>query len=90
MAGHVDCIVTSNLQDFPSDVLAPFGLEAVDPDTFIINQWDLNPVNAIAAFKRMRARRKKPEASPIDFADALEIGGLPTTAERLRAAAELI
>lgn len=62
----------------------------VDPDTFMVNQWDLDPVNAISAFKRMRARRKKPFSSPQDFAYALEVGGLPTTAERLRAAAELI
>ena len=50
----------------------------------------LDPVNAIAAFKRMRSRRKKPQSSPEDFAYALEIGGLPTTAERLRLAVELI
>lgn len=90
VAGHADCIVTSNLKDFPSTVLDGFGIEAIDPDTFIINQWDLDPVNAIAAFKRMRARRQKPQSSPDDFAYALEVGGLPTTAERLRAAAELI
>jgi hypothetical protein len=90
IAGHADCIVTANLQDFPASVLSEFGLEAIDPDTFILNQWDLDPVNAIAAFKRMRARRKQPESSPADFAEALEIGGLPSTAERLREAAELI
>ena len=90
IAGHADCVVTSNLKHFPPQVLADYGLEAIDPDTFIINQWDLDPVAAIAAFKRMRARRKNPLASPEDFADALEIGGLPSTAERLRAAAELI
>ena len=90
IAGHADCIVTANLKDFPNSVLLDYGIEAIDPDTFIINQWDLDPVNAIAAFKRMRARRKKPQSSPQDFADALEIGGLPTTAERLRLAAELI
>jgi predicted nucleic acid-binding protein len=90
VAGHADCIVTSNLKDFPSAILDGFGIEAIDPDTFIINQWDLDPVNAIAAFKRMRARRQKPQSSPEDFAYALEVGGLPTTAERLRAAAELI
>lgn len=38
----------------------------------------------------MPVRRKKTESSPADSADALEIGGLPTTAERLRAAAELL
>lgn len=90
IAGHADCIVTSNLKDFPSITLQGYGIEVIDPDTFIINQWDLDPVNAIAAFKRMRARRKKPQSSPEDFAYALEIGGLPTTAERLRQAAELI
>jgi len=90
IAGHADCIVTSNLKDFPSAVLLEYGIEAIDPDTFIINQWDLDPVNAIAAFKRMRARRKKPQSSPEDFAYALEIGGLPTSAERLRQASELI
>lgn len=90
IAGHADCIVTSNLKDFPTSVLLEYGVEAVDPDTFIINQWDLDPVNAIAAFKRMRARRKKPQSSPEDFAYALEVGGLPTTAERLRSASELI
>jgi predicted nucleic acid-binding protein len=90
VVGHADCIVTSNLKDFPSTILMEYGIEAIDPDTFIINQWDLDPVNAISAFKRMRARRKKPQSCPEDFAYALELGGLPTTAERLRLAAELI
>jgi len=40
IAGHADCIVTSNLKDFPSSILMEFGIEAVDPDTFIINQPD--------------------------------------------------
>jgi hypothetical protein len=80
IAGHADCIVTSNLKDFPVPVLRQFGIE----------EWDLNSVQAIAAFKRMRARRKKPHSSPEDFADALELGGLPATANRLRLAAELI
>ncbi len=90
IVGHADCIVTSILKDFPSSALRKYGIEAIDPDTFIINQWDLDPVKAIAAFKRMRARRKQLQSSPEDFAYALEIGGLPITAERLRAAAELI
>lgn len=90
IAGYADCIVTSNLKDFPDAILMDYGIEAIDPDRFIINQWDLDPVQAIAAFKRMRARRKKPHATPEDFADALEVGGLPATADRLRLAAELI
>jgi predicted nucleic acid-binding protein len=90
VAGHADCIVTENLRDFPADILSVFDIEAIDPDTFIINQWDLNPIAAITAFKRMRARRKKPGSTPEEFANALENRGLVSTAERLREAAELI
>ncbi|MEE4144482.1 MAG: PIN domain-containing protein [Halieaceae bacterium] len=90
IAGHADCIVTDNLRDFPADILRDFELEAIDPDTFIIYQWELHPVAVISAFKRMRARRKKPESTPEEFALALATAGLPNSAERLREAAELI
>lgn len=53
-------------------------------------EWDLYPVAVISAFKRMRARRRKPESTPDEFAAALERAGLPATAGRLREAAELI
>lgn len=90
VAGHADCIVTANLRDFPSEIVSAYGMEVVDPDRFIINQWDLDPVTAMTAFKHMRARRKKPQATAEDFAQALERGGLPATAQRIREAAELI
>lgn len=82
--------VTDNLRDFPADILNAFEIEAIDPDSFIIHQLDLHPIAAISAFKRMRARRKKPETTPDEFANALENAGLVSTAERLREAAELI
>ncbi len=91
IAGHADCIVTNNLKDFPKEeILNKFGIEIIDPDEFIINQWDLDNVQVIAAFKKMRARRNKPKESPEEFAVALEKNGLPKTAERLRQAASLI
>lgn len=90
LAGHADCIVTANLRDFPPDVVSPLGIEVIHPDQFLVAQWDLDQLVAVAAFKRMRARWKKPEATAEDFAAALERAGLPTTAQRLREAAELI
>lgn len=90
MAGHADCIVTANLKDFPVSVVAPLDIEVVHPDSFIVAQLDLDPLTTVAAFKRMRARLKKPQASAEDFAAAMERGGLPATAQRLREAAELI
>ena len=90
LAGHADCIVTANLRDFPPEATEPLGIEVLHPDQFVVAQWDLDQLVAVAAFKRMRTRWKKPEANAEDFAAAMERGGLPATAQRLREAAELI
>jgi len=90
LAGRADCIVTANLRDFPAKVAAPLGIAIIHPDQFIVAQWELDQPAAITAFKRMRARWKKPQATAEDFAAALERGGMPATAHRLREAADLI
>jgi hypothetical protein len=50
----------------------------------------LNLPAAHRRLKRMRARWEKPQASADDFAAALERGGMPAAAQRLREAAKLI
>ena len=90
LAGHADCIVTANLKDFPMEAVGALGIEVIHPDQFIVAQWDLDQLVAVAAFKRMRARWKKPSATAEHFAEAMERGGLPATAQRLREAIELI
>jgi predicted nucleic acid-binding protein len=90
LVGHADCIVTHNLRDFPAALVTPFGVEVLHPDDFIVAQIDLNELTALAAFRAMRARKKNPALDPEAFAHALERNGLATTANRLRAAGELI
>ena len=90
MAGHADCIVTTNIKDFPSSIAEPLDLEVIHPDPFVIAQWDLDPIAAIHAFKQMRARWRRPKASAGDFADRFEHAAMPLVASRLREAAELI
>lgn len=90
IAGHADCIVTANLKDFPEAVLAPFGLQVIHPDEFLVAQLDLEPFAMLSAFKQQRQRLQKPEMTPEAFAAALERNGLILTAQRLREAAGLI
>jgi len=90
IAGHVDCIVTSNLKDFPPEVLSVHGIEALHPDDFIVYQFDLEQFTAVEAFKTMRARLKKPMLTPEEFIQAMERNGLANTALRLRDAIGLI
>lgn len=70
IAGHADCIVTSNLKHFPAEILERHGLCAVHPDDFLVAQFDLDPIACLAALKEMRARSKDPPLSPAEFAAA--------------------
>ncbi len=90
ITGHADCIVTTNLKDFPASVLEVYGLVALHPDDFIVAQLDLDLYSALAAFKAMRQRKRNPSYSAEDFATAMERNGLAATAERLRRAVDLI
>ena len=90
IAGHADCIVTTNLKDFPASALEVYGLVALHPDDFIVAQLDLDLYSALGAFKAMRARKRNPTYSADEFATAMERNGLVTTAERLRRAVDLI
>lgn len=90
IAGHADCIVTTNLKDFPAATVGLFGIEVIHPDDFIIKQLDLDPITALAAFREMRARWQRPDATPTAFAQAMERNGLVATAERLRQAISLL
>lgn len=90
IAGHADCIVTANLKDFPAANLELHGLCAIHPDDFLLAQFDIDPIVALAALKEMRARSKAPPLTPDEFADAFERNGLVLMADRLREAAELI
>lgn len=90
IAGHADCIVTTNLKDFPASVLEVYGLIALHPDDFIVAQLDLDLYPALGAFKAMRARKRNPTYTAEEFAGAMERNGLVATAERLRRAVDLI
>lgn len=90
IAGHVDCIVTFNLKDFPTAVLSRHDIEALHPDEFIMNQLQLHQLTALTAVKEMRARWKNPACSAEQLLELLELRGLPHTAEHLQNALALI
>jgi hypothetical protein len=46
-------IVTFNLKDFPESGLQPFNDEAKHPDTFVLNQLDLNDVKVHACVQQI-------------------------------------
>lgn len=78
--GRADAIVTFNLKDFPPDVLATYGLEAIHPDQFIEYQHDLDGDALVMAAQKCRARLKNPPKTAQEYIAKLKSVGLPKTA----------
>jgi hypothetical protein len=83
LACVADVIVTFNVSDFPPGTLAPFGVVAVVPDTFVIQLLDTGIVVSGAA--EHRASLQRPPLSAAEYLDALRRNRLPATAAALAA-----
>lgn len=62
IAANAEIIVTENLRDFPRDVLAPFGIEAMTTDSFLCDLADLDPTLMVkVVHSRAMALKRPPE-----------------------------
>ncbi len=46
--GQAEAIITFNLKDFPASILEPFGIQAIHPDEFLSDMYELKPSDAIS------------------------------------------
>lgn len=76
-------IVTFNLKDFPKAALAKFNMEALHPDDFIMDLWDLHMGKVLAAVAEHRASLKNPPKSQDDYLATLLQQGLTNTVATL-------
>lgn len=83
-------IVTENLRDFPSEALEPYAIEAVSADAFVSATYELYPIEATAALRRMRLAYKRPPMSANDLIMDLMRVGLPLTAAISRREIDLL
>lgn len=81
-------IITENLRDFPTDILAPLGIEARSADDFIADTIALDLGRAVPALRRMRQRLRLPPMDADRLLLDLEARGLIATAATLAPHAE--
>ncbi|MEM6159946.1 PIN domain-containing protein [Erwinia sp. P6884] len=55
---NAEVIVTFNMKDFPKDNFAQFGIEAMHPDEFISDLFDLNQALVLNAVRTQRSSLK--------------------------------
>lgn len=79
------CVITTNLRDFPESALAPFGLAALHPDEFLSRLTADEPDTARVAFLSLCRERKNPAQAPHEVTQILRRQGLAATAEALDA-----
>lgn len=82
--GRADVIVTSNVRDFPAEVLTPFEIETQHPDEFILHLVDLAPGVVMTAAQRHRESLKNPAKTVEEYLEMLEREGLTETVSVLR------
>ena len=83
-----DVIVTYNLKDFPTAVLARFDVEARHPDDFLVSLLDQDAGSVCSAVRRQREALRNPQKSVEELLSTLENLGLIHASARLRRFAE--
>ncbi|WP_461534457.1 PIN domain-containing protein [Sinomicrobium sp.] len=80
---NANVIVTNNIKDFPEDYLSSFGLTAKTADDFLTDIIDLNPEQAVIAFRQVVLNRRNPDLNEFEVLDILRKRGLKSTADFL-------
>ncbi len=82
--GGASVVVTFNLGDFPTAVLAPHGIETWHPDVLACRLLDVDTAAVLETVRQHRASLKKPPKSVEEYLLTLERQGLAETVRRLR------
>lgn len=79
-----EIIVTFNLKDFPAPALNAFGIEALHPDDFVMDLFDLNRAFVLSAVTTQRSNLRRPPMSVDEYLEALLRQGMAQTVKELR------
>jgi len=71
VVGRAQVIVTNNLDDFPEEACAPFGIEPQDADQFLLHCFDLDFDRTVLALVRQADSKHNPPVSLEDLLDLL-------------------
>ena len=77
-------IVTTNLRDFPDEMLAPYDVEAQHPDTFVLNLLSIDPGTVLRVVTAQAEALKSPPSTVDQLLDTLESRGLVQSVAELR------
>lgn len=77
-------IVTFNLSDFPTSILARWGIEAMHPDKFVSRLLEAEFASVCNAVRLQRKNLRRPPVTAEELLKTFESQGLSSTVVRLR------
>jgi predicted nucleic acid-binding protein len=80
---NASCIVTFNLDDFPQDTLAPYGIHAIHPDAFLLDVESISPRAFARAVGQDFEHYVQPPLALTDYVTSLAKAGVPKTAVKI-------
>ncbi len=83
VTGGASLILTRNLRDFPLRALAPFGLQALDPDRFLHGLWLDHPDPVAQAAAAVRGEAARLSGTEVPLRPLLKRAGMPRLARAL-------
>lgn len=82
--GGAEVLVTFNVKDFPAESVAPFDVEVVQPDDFLLDQLDLHHAPTLRALVELVEAYDSPAMTIDDYLLTLARAGVPRFADALR------
>ena len=77
-------IVTFNLDDFPESSVAPYEIDVIHPDRFLLDLLDLAPSTVIVELERQAAANRREPRTLSGLLDALGRAGVPLFGDEAR------
>jgi predicted nucleic acid-binding protein len=79
-----DLILTFNLDDFPEQALASYGIDACHPDPFLVDQLNLDSARICTAIRLHRASLKNPPKTVEEYLATMAEQGLGKFSQAVR------
>lgn len=77
-------IITANLDDFPAERLAPWNVEAIHPDDFVVQLLDRSEGTVVSVLQQQASALRSPPRTAFEVLDSLERNGLVRSSARIR------
>lgn len=90
IVGKCQGIITANLKHFPPDKVAPYQMEIIHPDDFIVNIIDIDRTKALTACRHHREAMTASKPSQDEYLERYKIAGLVQAHARLSEKKELL